>query len=102
MHNKWLQWNDATGSKSRSELLPCLLAKEADMASGFAAAIGSTGAKGKAELELMAIALDVLDAQSIIAVRVSFGTSVLSEQIDPSCTDARLQGCLFIHGGGAA
>jgi hypothetical protein len=59
------------------------------------------GASAGALGELLAVASGVLDAQGIILVGTSFGASVPSEQVDPSSTDAGLEGRAFVHGSGA-
>src|SRR5215475_3570906 len=87
--------------KSCPRLPPPFLSEDAGMAHAVAAAIRSTGAKRDAQFELLAVALDVLDAQGIILVGTSFSASVLSEQVDPSSTDAGLEGRVFVHGSGA-
>src|SRR5258707_7509146 len=87
--------------KSRPQLPPPFLGEDAGMAHAFAAAIRSTGAKRDAQFELLAVASGVLDAQGIILVGTSFGASVPSEQVDPSSTDAGLEGRAFVHGSGA-
>jgi hypothetical protein len=88
-------------SKSRPQLPPPFLGKGAGMAHAFAAAIRSTGAKRDAQFERLAVASDVLDAQGIILVGMSFGASVPSEQVNPSSTDAGLKGRVFVHESGA-
>ncbi|TPQ41301.1 hypothetical protein C2U70_03045 [Bradyrhizobium guangdongense] len=87
--------------KGRSQLLPPFLGEGASMAHVFAAAIRSTGAKRDAQLEFLTMASDVLDAQGIVPVGTSFGAAVLSEQVNPSSTDAGLKGRVFIHESGA-
>jgi len=92
---------DAMDGKSRPQLQPPFLGEDACMADAFAATIRSTGAKRDAQFELFAVAADVLNAQGIILVGTSFGASVPSEQVDPSSTDARWEGRVFVHGSGA-
>jgi len=88
--------------KSRSQLPPAFLGEGAGMAHGFAAAIRSTGAKRDAQFKLLALASDVLDPQDVVLIGTSFGASVLSKQVNPSSTDAGLEGrVLFIHESGA-
>ena len=60
-------------SKSRPQLPPPFLGEGAGMAHVFAAAIRSTGAKRDAQVESLAVASDVLEAQGIILVGTSFG-----------------------------
>src|SRR5882757_5752554 len=62
--------------ESRAQLPPPFLGEDAGMAHVFAAAIHSAGAKRDAQFELLAVTLDVLDAQGIILVGTSFGASV--------------------------
>ena len=88
---------DAMGSKGCPQLPPPLFGEGAGMAHGFAAAIGSTGAKRDAQLERLSVVSDVIDGQGIILVGASFGASVPSEQVNPSGTDAGLKGCAFVH-----
>jgi hypothetical protein len=88
-------------SKRRPQLPPSFLGEGAGMAYALATAIRSTGAKRDAQFECLAVASDVLDAQGIILVGMSFGASVPSEQVDPSSTDADLKGRVFVHESGA-
>lgn len=100
-HRERLLRLDAMDSKSRPQLPPPFLGEGAGMAHAFAATIRSTGAKRQAQFERLAVASDVLDAQGIVLVGTSFGTSVLSEQINPGGTDAGLKGRVFVHESGA-
>jgi hypothetical protein len=83
--------------ESRTKLPPPFFCEDASMAHVRAAAVNSTSAKGHAKIERLAIASDVLDAQRIILVGAFFGSSIPSEQVDPSCTDASMDGCVFVH-----
>jgi hypothetical protein len=89
------------GGESRTKLPPPFLGEGASMAHVFAAAVCSTSTKGHAQIELLATASNVLNAQRIILARAFFGSSVPSKQVDPSCTDADLEGRVFVHEGRA-
>jgi hypothetical protein len=90
MHHEWLTGFDAVDGKSRAKLLPALHCEGAGVTHPFATAIRSTRAKPDVEFELLAFASDVVDAQCVILVGMSFGASVPSKQVDPSSTDAGL------------
>jgi hypothetical protein len=54
-HHPWLVGLDAMGGKNRPHLPPPLLGEDTGMADGFAAAIGSAGAKREAQFERFAV-----------------------------------------------
>jgi hypothetical protein len=89
---------DAMGGKSQPQLPPTLLGEYAGVAQIFAATICSTSAKREVQVELLALASDVLDMQGVMLLRAPLGASVLAKEIDPSGTDAGLDSRLFIHG----
>ena len=100
-HHEWLVWLDAMNGKSRPQLSPPLLGKDAGMAHVFATTIRSVGAKREAQFELLAATSDFLDGKGIVIVRPPLRASVLSEQINPGSTDAVLEGAqgrVLVHG----
>jgi hypothetical protein len=63
----------------------------------LATTICSASAKREAQIELLAIALDVLDQQRIVLVGTTLSAAVSSEQVAPRSTNAVSEG-VFGHG----